>query len=104
MKHLSRISLGFLLAGALLPCLLHGLIYFSVLHIEHMPDWVFILLWPAFGFYMAADTGGGVTAGRAVFAFILSVAANALIFFVVGWLISFLLRLVRRGKSAARGT
>jgi hypothetical protein len=86
---LSKISWSFLGAGLFLPCLVQCLFYFKILPIERMPDWLFIALWPAFGFYMASDTGSGADTGRAIFGFLMSVAANGLVYLLVGSLVSF---------------
>jgi hypothetical protein len=86
---LSKISWSFLAAGFFVPCLLQGLFYFKIVPIERMPDWLFIALWPAFGFYMASDTGSGVDTGRAIFGFLMSVVANALVYLLVGSVVSF---------------
>jgi hypothetical protein len=70
-----------------------------MLPIEGMPDWIFFALWPAFGFYVASDTGGA-NSGRALFGFVMSVLANALLYLLVGCLISFIYRrLFLRGQS-----
>jgi len=89
---LSKISWGFLAAGFIVPSMLQGLIYTRLLPIERTPDWVLVALWPAFGFYMASDT--------AIFGFLMSVLANALVYLLVGCLISFIYsRLFLRGHS-----
>ena len=86
---LSKVTWSFLAVGLLAPCLLQGLFYFRILPIERMPDWLFVALWPAFGFYMASDTGDGSDLGRAILGFLMSVVANALVYMLVGGLLSF---------------
>jgi hypothetical protein len=86
---LSKTTWSFLAVGFLAPCLLQGLFYFKILPIERTPDWLFIALWPAFGFYMASDTGNGPDVGRAILGFSMSVIANALVYLLVGSLVSF---------------
>jgi hypothetical protein len=63
----------------------------GMLPIEGMPEWLFIALWPAFGFVMAADTGNATDSGAAL-GFLMSVIANALLYLLVGCLISFIHR------------
>ena len=81
-----------------MPCLLQGLFYFKIVPIERMPDWLFFALWPGFGFYMASDTGNGPDTGRAILGFLLSLAANALVYAVVGGLVSFFYRRLFLGR------
>jgi len=97
---LSKISWGFLATGFFVPCVLQSLFYTRMLRVEGMPDWIFFALWPAFGFYMASDTGGGANSGRELFGFVMSVIANALLYLLVGGLISFVYRrLFLRGNA-----
>jgi hypothetical protein len=96
---LSKISWGFLATGFFVPFVLQSLFYTRMLPIEGMPEWIFFALWPAFGFYMASDTGGGANSGRELFGFAMSVVANALLYLLVGCLISFIYRrLLLRGQ------
>ena len=99
---LSRISWGFLAAGILVPCIFESLFYTGMtgmFPIEGMPDWLFIALWPAFGFVMASDTGNATDSGAAL-GFLMSVVANALLYLLVGVLISFVhRRVILRGQS-----
>jgi hypothetical protein len=85
-------SWGFLVAGFLVPFILEGLFYAGMDPIEWMPEWLFIALWPAFGFVMASDTGSGVDKGRALFGFVMSVLANDLLYLLAGCLISLIHR------------
>ena len=85
----SKITWSFLAVGLLAPCLLQGVFYFKILPIERMPDWLFIALWPAFGFLMASDTGGGPDSGRELLGFFMSVVANGVVYLLVGGLVSF---------------
>ncbi|HEV8076259.1 MAG TPA: hypothetical protein VGP66_10440 [Candidatus Acidoferrum sp.] len=100
---LSKISWGFLVAGILVPCIFESLFYTGMtgmFPIEGMPEWLFIALWPAFGFVMASDTGNGTDSGRAALGFLMSVIANALLYLLVGGLISFIYRrLFLRGDA-----
>jgi len=98
---LSKISWSFLVAGLFAPCLLQGLFYFKMLPIERMPDWLFIALWPAFGFYMASHTGNGPDTGSAIFGFLMSVVANGLLYLLVGGLVSFAYRSLFQTKTRA---
>jgi hypothetical protein len=96
---LSKISWGFLAAGFILPFLLQSLFYTEVLPLERIPEWIFFALWPGFGFYMSSDTGNVTDSGRAIFGFLMSVVANALLYLLVGCLISFIYRrLFLRGQ------
>ena len=95
---LSKITWGFLAVGLSAPCLLQALFYFKILPIERMPDWLFVALWPAFGFYMASDTGGGADLGRATLGFLMSVVANGVVYLLVGSLVSFSYRRLFLGR------
>lgn len=99
----SKITWGFLAAGFVAPFLLQGLFYFKILPIERMPDWLFVVLWPAFGFYMASDTGGGPNFGRAILGFLMSVVANAFVYLLVGGLVSFSYRRFFQPRAGAGG-
>jgi hypothetical protein len=89
---LSKISWGFLATGLFAPCFLYILFYAEVLALERIPEWIFFALWPAFGFYMSSDTGGGADEGSVLFGFVMSVLANGLLYLLVGCLISFIHR------------
>lgn len=86
-----------------MPCLLQSLFYLKILPIERMPDWVFVALWPAFGFYMASDTGNGSDAGSAILGFLMSVVANALAYLLVGGMVSFFYHRLFLARSRAGG-
>ena len=75
-----------------MPFILEGLFYAGMDPIEWMPEWLYIAIWPAFGFVMASDTRSGAYEGRALFGFVMSVVANALVYLLVGCLISFIYR------------
>jgi hypothetical protein len=78
----------FLAVGFLVPCLLEPLWYLGM-PIEWMGEWLLFTLWPAFGFVMASDTGYG-DSGEAL-GFLMSVVANALLYGLLGVLVSFYL-------------
>jgi hypothetical protein len=99
----SKITWSFLAVGLLAPCTLQGLFYFNILPIERMPDWLFVGLWPAFGFYMASDTGGGPDPGKATIGFLMSVVANAVVYGLVGGLVSFSYRRFLQRKTGTDG-
>jgi hypothetical protein len=92
----SKIALGFLIAGMFIPCLLNGFFYLKLLRTEQVPDWLFIALWPAFGFYLSAGYGG---VGAAILGFAISVLANGVAYWLIGAFICFLRRLL-----SVRGT
>ncbi len=100
---LSKITWSFLTVGLLAPCLLQAVFYFKILPIERMPDWLFIALWPAFGFYMASDTGGGPDFGRAILGFLMSVVANGLVYLLLGGLVSFSYRRFFQPRTSTSG-
>jgi hypothetical protein len=89
---LSRISRRFLLVGFFVPFILEALFYVEIVPADRLPEWLLIALWPAFGFVMASDTGGGPDSGRAILGFVMSVLANALVYLLVGALVSFFYR------------
>jgi len=88
-KLVNKIAWYFLAIGFLVPCLLQTVFYLGMFRVESMPDWLFLVLWPAFGFYMASDTGSGADTGRAAFGFLMSVVVNALIYGLMGALVAF---------------
>jgi hypothetical protein len=85
MLSMSKITRSFLTVGLVAPCVLQAFFYFGILRVERMPEWLFIVLWPGFGFYMASD-GGSDLAG--LLGFLMSVVANGLAYLLVGSLIS----------------
>ena len=91
-KAVNKIVWYFLAVGCFVPCLLQTLYYLEVIPIESLPEWLLFVLWPAFGFVMASDTGGGPDAGREALGFLMSVAANALLYGLLGVLVSFIYR------------
>lgn len=99
----SKITWSFLTVGLLAPCLLQCLFYFQILPIERMPDWLFVTLWPAFGFLMASDTGGGPELGRELLGFFMSLVSNGLIYLLVGALVSFGYRRVFQPRPRTGG-
>lgn len=89
-KMVDKIVRCFLAVGFLVPCLLQ-LLYYLGMPIDWMGEWLLFTLWPAFGFYMAADTGNGGDSGAAL-GFLMSVVANALLYGLLGVLLSFIYR------------
>ena len=86
---LSKISWGFLLAGFFMPCILETLFYLGIVPVDRVPEWLLMALWPAVGFVMASDAGGGGGLGKAILGFLMSVVANALVYLLVGSVVSF---------------
>jgi hypothetical protein len=89
-KIIDKIVRCFLAVGFLVPCLLQ-LLYYLGMPIDRMGEWLLFTLWPAFGFYMASDTGNGGDSGAAL-GFLTSVVANALLYGFFGVLVSFIYR------------
>lgn len=89
-KMVDKIVRCFLAVGFLVPCLLK-LLYYLGMPIERMGEWLLFTLWPAFGFYMASDTGNGGDSGAAL-GFLMSVVANTLLYGLLGVLVSFIYR------------
>ena len=89
-KLIDRIVRYFLAVGFLVPCLLE-LLWYLGMPIDRMGDWLLIILWPAFGFVMASDTGQSSDSDAAI-GFLMSVIANALIYGLLGVLVSFIYR------------
>ena len=89
-KIVDKIVRCFLAVGLLVPCLLQ-LLYHLGAPIDWMGERLLITLWPAFGFYMASDTGNGGDSGAAL-GFLMSVVANALLYGLLGLLVSFIYR------------
>lgn len=79
-----RIIVYFALIGMALPCLLDALTSL-VLPRTVIPDWVFLVLWPAFGFAMASDGD----AGSEVLGFSLSLNGKAFVYVVLGVVVAF---------------
>jgi len=69
-----------------MPFMFEALFYVGM--VERIPEWLLVGLWPTFGFVMASDTAGG----SGILGFVMSVVANALVYLLVGWLVSFAYR------------
>jgi hypothetical protein len=89
--------------GFFVPCMLQALIYLKIIPIDRMPEWLFFGVWPAFGFYMASDTGSGADNGRAALGFLLSAVANAIVYGLLGGVISFCYRRICLGWQTRAG-
>ena len=89
-KMVDKIVRCFLAVGFLVPCLLE-LLYYLGMPTDWIGEWLLIALWPAFGFFMASDTGHGGDSGAAL-GFLMSVVANALLYGLLGMLVSFIYR------------
>jgi len=78
---LSKISWGFLLAGFFVPFMFEALFYVEIVPADRIPEWLLVALWPTFGFVMAP--------GSDILGFVMSALANALVYLLVGGLVSF---------------
>src|ERR1700758_5444236 len=85
-----RIQQKFLVAGFLLPCLLSFFIFLTNLKVEGSLEWIILILWPTFPFVMSAEADP-TTAGFLI-AFLISAAANVLVYGLAGSIIAFLHR------------
>ena len=72
----------FLAAGFFVPCLLYFVILVGDVRIQGSWVWILLVPWPTFVLIMSAEAGGG-TAGQAI-AFLISAAANAAVYSLVG--------------------
>jgi hypothetical protein len=90
-KLIDKIVRCFLAVGFLVPCLLE-LLWYLGMPIEWMGEWLLFTLWPAFGFVMASDTGSGYDDSGEVLGFLMSVIANALLYGLLGVLVSYIYR------------
>jgi hypothetical protein len=77
----------FLVAGFLVPCLLYLVIVVADARIEG--SWI-LVPWPTFALIMSAEAGGGTT-GQ-VIAFLISAAANVVVYGLVGAAFRFVYR------------
>ena len=77
----------FLGVGFLVPCLLQ-LLYYLGMPIDWTGERLLFTLWPAFGFVMASDGGDSSEA----LGFLMSVVSNAVLYGLVGVLVSFIYR------------
>ena len=78
--------------GGIAPLLLLVVTNLNIIPLERMPDWLMVVLWPAFGFVMAIDTGGFPSTAGIAFGWLMSFVFNILIYGLVGVLVSFLYR------------
>jgi hypothetical protein len=74
-----------------------ALFYVEIVPVDRIPEWLLVAVWPTFGFVMASDTGGGPDSG--MLGFVMSVLANALVYLLVGGLVSFSYRRLIRPRS-----
>jgi hypothetical protein len=74
------------MAGLAIPCALDGLFYSKILPLDLLPVWLLLVLWPAFGFYMASNAP--------VVGFAVSALANGVIYLLAGVFFSHLHRLL----------
>jgi hypothetical protein len=100
---LSKITWSFVGIGFLAPLLLEGVFVFKIQSIELIPEWLFFTLWPAFGFLMASDTGGGPDLGKEALGFVMSVAANAIVYLLLGSLVSLFYRRILQSRFRTAG-
>jgi hypothetical protein len=89
-KITKKIVSRFFLAGFLIPCLL-----FAVVLVRHVEmggglTWLYLIPWPTFPFMMSAEAGGG--AGGEFLGFLLSALFNAVVYGMVGFVVSFFYR------------
>jgi hypothetical protein len=89
-KITKKIVSRFFLAGFLIPCPL-----FALVHVRHVEmgvglTWLFLIPWPTFPFMMSAEAGGG--AGGEFLGFVQSALLNAMVYGVVGFVVSFFYR------------
>jgi hypothetical protein len=88
-RRVDKIVRCFLAVGFIVPFLLE-LLYYLGMPIDWMGEWLLFTLWPAFGFVMASDTG--YDDSGTVLGFLMSVVANALLYGLLGLLVSFIYR------------
>ncbi len=79
----------FLAAGFLIPCLLYLVIVAGDVRIGGSWTWILLVPWPTFPLIMSAEAGG--TASEAV-AFLISAAANMVVYGLVGVAFRFVFR------------
>jgi hypothetical protein len=102
-RFVSKIVWYFVGVGFFAPCILQILVYLKIVSIALVPEWLFFALWPAFGFYMASDTGNGADVGRIILGFLMAVVANSLVYLVVGCVVSFIYRRLFLGSPRTGG-
>ena len=93
---LSKISWGFLLAGFFVPFIFEAIFYVEIVPADRIPERLLVALWPTFGFVMASDTGFG--SGSGILGFVMSVFANALVYLLVGGVVSLSYRRLFLGR------
>jgi hypothetical protein len=81
-----KILWRFLVAGFLVPCLLFSVILIAHLKVGENFTWMLLIPWPTFPLLMSAEAGGGVSGE--VMAFLISAAANVLLYGIVGGVVS----------------
>jgi len=80
----------FLVTGFLIPCLLFSVMLISHVRVGGNFTWVLLIPWPTFPLLMSAEGGGGVSGE--FLAFLISAAANVLLYGVVGGVVAALYR------------
>jgi hypothetical protein len=98
---LSKITRTFLTIGLAAPCALQTVFLLRIFQPEQIPEWLFLGLWPGFGFYMAADAGSSDFSG--LLGFLMSVVANGIVYLLVGGLLSLCFRRLFQRRIPAKG-
>jgi hypothetical protein len=81
-----KILWRFSVAGFLVPCLLFSVILIGHVRLGGSFTWILLIPWPTLPLLMSAETGGGVSGE--VLAFLISAAANVLLYGAVGGVVS----------------
>jgi hypothetical protein len=72
-----------------------ALFYVEIVPADRIPEWLLVGLWPAVGFVMAP--------GSDILGFVMSALANALVYLLVGGLVSFSYRRLSHPRSRTSG-
>lgn len=97
MKTDRKILWRFSVAGFVVPCFLFSVILIGHVRVGGSFTWMLLIPWPTFPLLMSAEAGGGMNGE--LLAFLISAAANVLVYGVLGAVASAVYRRLPLGRG-----